>query len=105
MFVDENENVTVLEELVRERLKMGMNTNAFLAAHTSIVRVTYVETDINGLPTIPPERDTEREGNTDVIATLNGADDGDELVLPIVLSAAACIIIAVGAIVARRFSS
>ena len=102
-FVDENEDLEPLEDRVRARLKVGMDANAFVSTHPSIVRVTYVETGIDGLPTLPPETDVPREGSVDVIEVEGGADD-DDLVLPIVLGAAACIIIAVGAIVARRFS-
>jgi hypothetical protein len=80
LFVDENEQVSVFEERGRERLKLGMDNDAFLSAHPSIKRVSFVE------PNDPPEPTT-------------------NVVLPVVLAAGSVIIITGGVLATRKFSS
>ena len=91
LFADqEDQDMGAVNQLVRDRLKLGMDSDAFLSAHSSIVRVTYVDTGSNGLP-------TNGEG-------LEDKDDADKnLVLPIALASAAVFLMAIGIVVSRRY--
>lgn len=105
LFVDENELATVLERRVRDRLKLGMDNDIFMPSHPSIQRLTYVETDAGGLPTLPLEPSTlpDLQGNTEDNESPNGPFNND-LVFPMIMASAAVLIVVAGALVARRFS-
>lgn len=104
VFVDENEIASVLERQVRHRLKLGMDNGVFLTSHPSIRRLTYVETDANGLPIVVSDDSNQNSTDTDVQIEDDSVDSDNDLVFPIIMAAAACIVIALGAVTARRFS-
>jgi hypothetical protein len=107
LFVDENEQVSVFEERVRERLKLGMDNDAFLSAHPSIKRVSFVDTNDVGLPAPASEgpADAPSNGGGGAIEDRDDDDFGNNFVLPVLLAAGSVIIITGGVVAARKSSS
>ena len=86
-----------------------MDNDAFVDAHNSIVKVTYVETDINGFPAdyaptaSPRVEELASEDNTRGIEVESGGgDDDQELLLPLLLVAGAVLIVAAGIVTYRN---
>ena len=103
LFLDGTENVQVPDQLVRETLQLGMENGMFLNAHPSIARVTYVETNANNmLPTTSPMEDDSNASDDRLQREGESADTS--LVLPLVLASVACLIVAAGVFVFRRYA-
>jgi hypothetical protein len=79
-----------------------MEEDVFLSAHPSIVRITYVELSADKFPTTVPMVDS-NDGSGDQL--LREDDPDNSPVLPIILAAAACVIIGAGVTVFWRYSA
>jgi hypothetical protein len=95
LYLKGNMDVHDLDQLVRDSLEEGMRKDVFLQAHPSIVRVTYVDTNslIEG----------DINGSSDELE--RGQESDNNLVLPIVLASTACVMVAVGVAVFRRYTT
>jgi hypothetical protein len=107
LFADENEDVSFFAGGVRERLRVGMDNDAFLSAHPSIKRVSFVETSDDGFPAPASEAPADAPSNAGGGASEgdDGDDSGNDVVLPVILGAGAVIFIAGGFLAARQYSS
>ena len=108
LYTDESGPREGYTNTVRNGLEFGMSNDAFVDAHNSIVKVTFVETDINGFPAdytptpSPEDEDPLSDDETRAI-DVQGADDDDrELLLPLLLVAGAVLIVVTGIVTYRN---
>ena len=103
LFFSGSEDTIAIDQDVRDQLKLGMDTDAFVPAHPSIARVTFVDLDnsIDRAPTASPSVDNARE----VSGGESSGLDSDDIVLPVVLALAAVVILVAGTIAGRNLAA